>query len=133
MPHSVFLRSECTLPDQLGLSLEPVGNDWMLAEKIVAPDLDTMIRRAGWHFMYVQGTSSRTSVALTGNEAIHHALARALKGIASRFNAAELESIKTAKYAGFHLATVILQPRQIQHYTALDNVDKSRVRAALAR
>jgi hypothetical protein len=131
--HTMFLRKECSLPDHICLPQEAVGDSWVKVTEICASALDLMIRQAGWHFMYVQGSSSRTSVGLTYDGAIQQALLSALKGIASRFNAAELESVHMSKYPGFHIAKVTLQPRKIQHHTALDSVEKSGDRVMLAR
>jgi hypothetical protein len=59
-------------------------------------------------------------------------LSRALKGVADRFNAAELDSVRVAKYPGFYIATVTLQSRQIQENTSLNQVDERHSRAAAA-
>ena len=45
---------------------------------------------------------------------------RALKGVARRFNAAELIAVEASRFSGFHSANVTLQPRQIQQYTWLE-------------
>jgi hypothetical protein len=60
-------------------------------------------------------------------------LTHALKGVARHFNAAELESAQVAKYPDFYIATVTLQPRQIQHHTSLENVDERPTRMAGAQ
>ncbi len=118
--HSVFLRSACELPNRLDPIREPLGNDWARVEDLDAPVLDTMIRQAGWHFMWMQGSCSRMGFGMSRGNATRRALNRALDGIAVRFNAAELESVDVAEYPGFHVATVIVQPRQIQQQTSLD-------------
>jgi len=132
-PHTIFLRKECTLPEHIYLQQEAVSDSWTQVTEIGASALDGIIRQAGWHFMCVQGFSSHTSVGSTHDGAIQKALICALKGIASRFNAAELESIHMSKYPGFHIAKVVLQPRKIQHHTALDGFEKSDTRMMLAR
>jgi hypothetical protein len=132
-PHTIFLRRECRLPDYLSLPQASVDDDWVQVSEIGSSDLDVMIRQAGWHFMYLQGSSSHTSVRLTSDGAIHHALIGALRGIASRFNAAELESIHMIKYPGFHIAKIAVQPRRIQRHTSLDSVEESRAPMTLAR
>jgi hypothetical protein len=132
-PHTIFLRKECGLPDHLSLQQEAVDASWVQVMEIGASALDLVIRQAGWHFMCVQGSSSRTSVGSTHDGAVHKALVSALKGIACRFNAAELESIHMSKYPGFHIASVTLHPRKIQQYTALDSVKKSGAPMMLAR
>jgi hypothetical protein len=60
-------------------------------------------------------------------------LARALTGIARRFNAAELDSVLDTKYPGFHVVNVTLQPRQIQQRTSLDIFDAAHQQACAAR
>ncbi len=123
-PHSVFLRKDCILPDCLDPLREPVGENWTLVEEITAPVLDTMIRRMGWHFLWVNRPCSRRGFGRTREDAAQRALARALKGLARRFNAAELVSVDDTKYPGFHVAIVTLQPRQIQQYTSLEIAER---------
>jgi hypothetical protein len=112
--HSVFLRRGCVLPNSLDPLQEPIGDNWTLVEDLPALVLDTMIRQAGWHFMWLQGSCARRAVGLTPQKATERALTHALKGIAGRFNAAELDSVQVAKFLGFHIATVTVQPRQVQ-------------------
>lgn len=131
--HSVFLRSGCILPDRLDPLREPLGGEWTLVEEITAPVFDTMIRQAGWHFMWMQGSCSRRGFGLTEEEAKHRALARALKGITRLFNAAELDSVRVTKCSGFHIANVTLQPRQIQQHTSLDIADERHPLSVSAR
>ena len=118
--HSVFLRKGCDMPPHFDLAQQPCAENWMLLEEIEAPVFDTMIRHAGWHFVCLQGYYSRSGVGLSRDEAIHQALARALKGLRMRFNAAELESVQVSSYPVFHLAKVTLQPRHIQQNTSLE-------------
>ena len=118
--HSVFLRKGCDMPAHFGLAQQPCAENWMLVEEIEAPLLDTMIRHAGWHFVCLQGLSSRSGVGLSREEAIHQALDRALRGLKMRFNAAELESVQVSRYPVFHIARVTLQPRHIQQHTSLE-------------
>jgi hypothetical protein len=121
---SVFLRKGCILPSRLDPFQEPVaGAHWMLVEDLAAPVFDTMIRQAGWHFIWIRGSCIRRGYGGSSDSAAAHALARALNGIAKRFNAAELDSVRVARYPGFHIATVTLQPRKIQQHTSLDCPD----------
>lgn len=81
--------------------------------------LDTMIRQAGWHFMWLQDSCARRSFGITRKDATDHALYHALNGISRRFNAAELDSVRVARFLGLHIATVTLRPRQVQEETSL--------------
>jgi hypothetical protein len=117
--HSVFLRSGCDLPYRFDPHMEPVSDNWNLVREIAAPAFDTMIRQAGWHFMWMVGSHTRRGFAFTREAATHRALSRALKGILRRFNGAELDTVEVTKYPGFHVAKVTLQSRQIQHQTSL--------------
>jgi hypothetical protein len=119
-PHSVFLRRNCVLPEPLNPLTEPVGEHWARIEEITAPVFDTMIRQKGWHFMSVDSPRTRKGIGLTEKGAVQGALARALSGVAGRFNAAELISVQVRKYPGLYVASVTLQPRQIQQYTWLE-------------
>lgn len=123
MLHSIFLRNDCILPNRLDPQLEPIGGDWSRVEDLPAQVLDTMIRQAGWRFMWISDSCVRRGFGGSRDSATSCALTRALKGIAQRFNAAELESVQVAKWLGFHIATVGLQPRQIQQQTSLDCTD----------
>lgn len=78
-----------------------------------------MIRLAGWHFVNLQESNSRSGVGLSRDEAIYEALARALKGLRMHVNAAELEALEVYSYPVFHIATVSLQPRRVQQHTSL--------------
>jgi hypothetical protein len=120
--HSVFLRDSCILPDRVDPLRIPFGENWIQIEKIEAPAFDAMIRRAGWHFIWVQGASSRRGFGVTEESATQQALTRALKGIARRFNAAEFDSLRITNYPGFCVANVTMQARQIQQNTSLDDV-----------
>jgi len=117
---SVFLRKGCDMPPYVDLAQHPCVDGWMLLEEIEAPVLDAMIRHAGWHFVCLLGPYTRSGVGLSRDEAIHQALARALKGLRMRFNAAELESVRVSSYPAFHIAKVTLQPRHIQQHTSLE-------------
>ncbi len=119
-PHSVFLRTDCILPDRLDPLTEPVGENRTLVEEITAPVLDTMIRQMGWHFEWVARPCARRGFGLTEEDAARRALARALRGVARRFNAAELITVRAKKVLGFHTAHLTLQPRTIQQYTWLE-------------
>lgn len=122
--HSVFLRKQCVLPDRLDPFREPIGNSWERVEEILAPVFDTMIRQAGWHFMWVLPPCARRGLGITADAAIGRALTRALRGVAIRFTAAELDSVRVRKYLGFYIANVTLQSRQIQEHTSLEDVDQ---------
>ena len=131
--HTVFLRKGCDMPAHFDLAQQPCVDNWMLLEEIEAPVLDTMIRHAGWHFMYLQGDCSRSGVGLSRDVAIHQALGRALKGLKMRFNAAELESVQVSSYPVFHIAKVTLQPRHIQQHTSLEMAVEDDAQAVPAR
>jgi hypothetical protein len=133
-PHSVFLRKGCDIPPHFELAQQPCGADnWMLLDEIEASVLDTMIRRAGWHFVCLQGSYSRSGVGLSRKEAIHQALDRALNGLKVRFNAAELEAVQVSSYPVFHVARVTVQPRHIQQHTSLEMALQDDAQALLAR
>ena len=117
--HSVFLRKGCILPNRLDPLQAPIGNNWTMVEDLPALVFDTMIRQAGWHFMWLQGSCERRGFGTNRQNATDRALANALNRIARRFNAAELDSVRVAKCLGFHIVTVTVQPRQIQEEASL--------------
>lgn len=59
------------MPAHFDLGQHPCADKWMLLEDIEAPVLDTIIRHAGWHFMYLQGSYSRSRIGLTRDIATH--------------------------------------------------------------
>lgn len=118
--HSVFLRSRCILPDRLDPSQQSICTGWSIIEEIPALVFDTMVRHAGWHFMWLQESCTQRSVGLTEEAAIRRALSRALKGISKRFNAAELDSVQIKQYLGFQIANVTVQTLQIQKHASLN-------------
>jgi hypothetical protein len=132
MAHSIFLRSGCTLPDRVDPLGKPFCDDWAQVETVEASDLDVMIRRAGWHFMWVRRSCSRRGYGLTEQSATQRALARALRGIARRFNAAEFDSLRIMRFPGSYIANVTMKARQIQQNTSLDIVDESHALATPA-
>jgi hypothetical protein len=89
---------------------------------MVAASLDRKIRGVGWHFFWLQDSSSRLGFGRTAETAIRRALTRALVHVEGRFNAAELESLHVAKYPGFRVAKVTLHTRHIQQKTGLDSL-----------
>jgi hypothetical protein len=121
------------MPAHFGLAQRSYAENWMLVEEIDAPVLDTMIRHAGWHFMYLQGFCMRSGVGLTRDNAIHRALGRALKGLSVEFNAAELESVEVSTYPVFKIATVTVQPRHLQENTSLEMTVEDYPRTLSAR
>jgi hypothetical protein len=127
--HSVFLRKGSKLPAHFDLLREPYGINWTLLEEVDAQIFDTMIRQAVWHFHSGRVSCSRIGVGGGPDEATSHALTRALKGIPAHFNAAELTFVQVAKRLGFHLATVVLQPRLVLRFSPLDRatVDHPRI------
>jgi hypothetical protein len=132
-PRSVFLRKECILPTRLDPLREPIGEGWTRVEEIPAPVFDTMIRQAGWHYMWVPPACARRGIGMNADTATNRALTRALRSVPSRFNAAELDSVSVVKYPGFYVANVKVQSRRIQERTSLDPIDEQRPRALAAR
>lgn len=131
--HSVFLRTGCILPDRVDPPRVSFGDNWTQIEKIEAPAFDAMIRRAGWHFIWVKVPCSRKGFGATKESATHNAVTRALKGVARRFNAAEFDSLRIKHFPGFYVANVTMQARKIQQNTSLDALEESPSRAILAR
>ena len=118
--HSVFLRSECILPDRLDPCLQHIVEGWSIVEDLPALVFDTMIRQAGWHFMWLRDACCRKGIGLTEEAAVSRGLSRALRGISKRFNAAKLDSIRITQYPGFQIANVTVQTLQIQKQASLN-------------
>ena len=118
--NSVFLRDACTLPSQFNLLQEPFSRGWAEAIGTEASELDTAIRGAGWHFMWLADSYSSQALGRTAETAIRCALARALPGVNKRFNAAELDSVHVVTFPGFRIARVTVQARQIQRQASLN-------------
>lgn len=122
--HILFLRRGCILPDEVNLRQEPFSEGWAEATETLATDLDARIRSAGWYFVWTEDSHSSQGLGRTPESAIHRALARALKEVKGRFNAAELGSIRITRNPGFRIARVTLHARQIQRQTSLDRAEE---------
>jgi hypothetical protein len=125
----IFLRDGCILPSQLTLPQEPFSKGWAEAIGTVATELDTRIRSVGWHFMWLADSYSSQAFGRTAEAAIHRALARTLPAVRARFNAAELDSVDVRSFAGFHLARVTVNARQIQRQASLNSFNGLRAHA----
>jgi hypothetical protein len=131
--HSIFLRKGCILPERLDPLRESYGRNWMVVKETTASVFDTMIRQAGWHFIWMSGSCSRRGFGRTREEAIDRALVRALGAVNKQCNAAELDSVHVAKYPGLSVAMVTVQRHRIQQNTMLDIADKGHPRAHLVK
>jgi hypothetical protein len=130
---AMFLRTDCLLPDGMGLIQKQFGEKWMAVENATAATLDVRIRNAGWHFMCLQTAHSRVGIGRTAESATSKAMALALKQTEGRFNAAELGLVKVTRYPGFHVARATLHTRQIQQHASLGLVDEMVLRQLPAR
>ena len=130
---AMFLRTDCLLPDGMGLIQRQFGEKWMSVENAKAATLDVRIRNAGWHFMCLQTAHSRVGIGRTAESATNKAMALALKQTEGRFNAAELGLVKVTRYPGFHVARATLHTRQIQQHASLGLVDEMVLRQLPAR
>ncbi len=130
--HSVFLRNECILPEPLDPLRTPFGVHWTHVEEIPSSVFDTMIRQAGWHFIWMTGSCSRRGYAQTEAKAIERALGRALEAISTQSNAADFDSVHVTRYLGLHVASVTVQRRRIQQHSALEAGKKARPKASHA-
>jgi hypothetical protein len=131
--HSVLLRDECILPDRLDPLRNRVCDNWTLVEEIPVMVFDTMVRQAGWHFVWLSGASSRRGFGMTHEDATSHALIRALSGVPKRYNAAELDTVQVKKSLGFYIAKVTVQPRHIQQNSSLESTYEKRPLAVSTR
>jgi hypothetical protein len=120
---SMFLRTDCVLPDGMGLIQRRFGERWMSVENATAATLDAQVRNAGWHFMYLQMAHSRIGISRTAESATRKAMTRALMQTEERFNSAELGPVKVMRYPGFHIARATLHTRQIQQHASLGLAD----------
>jgi hypothetical protein len=119
--HSVFLRNDCILPSPLNPLRLAFGEHWTCIEEIPAHVFDTMIRQAGWHYIWMSGPCSRSGWARTREKAIERALGRALEAITRQSNAADFDSVGVTKYLGFHVANVTLARRRIQELSLMED------------
>jgi hypothetical protein len=80
----------------------------VLVEDIPALAFDSMIRKAGWCFLWLQESCSRRGFGATEEVAIRRALARALRGISKQHNAAEIDAVQITQYPGIHVVNITL-------------------------
>jgi hypothetical protein len=117
--HSVFVRTGCILPGSLNPVRKQFVRNWMLVEEISALGFDSMIRKAGWHLLWLQEACSRRGFGLTEEVAVRRAFSSALRGISKRYNAAEVDSFEITHYPGFHVVNVTVQTLQVQQHASL--------------
>ena len=125
--HAVFLRTGCTLPDLFDLRQDPFCAGWTEAIDNLVAELDARVRKAGWHFVWIEGSYSSQGFGRTPEAATRRALVRALKKVKGRFNAAELGTLKITSLLGFQMARVIIHARQIQEQASLDRSGERRL------
>ncbi len=123
----MFLRAECTLPEGLHLAQRRFNETWMSVEETPAT-LDFKVREAGWNFIWLKESCSRSAVAQTEEFAVAKALSRALKKIKRGFNAAELGALEVSKYPGCSVARVTLHAHQIQQDALISLVNNTPIR-----
>jgi len=122
--HAMFLRVGIVLPHPFDLRQVPFCAGWTEAIDNLVAELDARVRKAGWHFVWIEGSHSSRSLGRSPETATLRALARALKKVKGRFNAAELGSIEITSLPGFQMAKVTIHARQIQKETSLDLPEK---------
>lgn len=116
----MFLRGGCTLPRQLTLRAQPLCAGWTEAIDMLVAELDGAVRKAGWHFMWIEGSHSGFGLGRTPESATHRALVRALREVKASYNAAELGSLRITNCGVFQLARVTIHARQIQERASLE-------------
>ena len=131
-PHSVLLRNDCVLPNPLNPLQTAFGEQWTIVEEIPANVFDTMIRQAGWHFIWICGSISRRGYGRTHSGAVEQALNRVLSATSRQTNAAEFESVHVVKRFGFHVAKVTVNGRRIQQHSVLEAGLKAQAKALRA-
>jgi hypothetical protein len=122
--YAIFLRTRCLLPSGLGLIQKQFCELWMSVEDTTASALDTKVRNAGWHFMWLMEAYSCLGIGRTAESARRRAIILALSKVKQRFNAAELGLVKFTKYPGFQVARIILHTRQIQQQASLSVIEE---------
>ena len=126
--HTMFLHPGCILPDSLKLEQKQFNKTWMSTEDIGSAALDVAIRKAGWHFIWIESASSGLGCGTSEAVAIDRATSRALRHSSGRFNAAEVVSMRVSTYLGISFARVTVRARQIQEQAQLNGIDGTTLR-----
>ena len=126
--HTMFLRTKCVLPAELKLTQTRFNDAWISAEEITSATLDLLVRRHGWHFMWIEAASSGFGFGRTEGAAANNAITRALHRTSGKYNASELVSLRASRHFGFRFARVTMHARQIQEQTALSAMDRTALR-----
>jgi hypothetical protein len=127
MPHVMFLRTACALPEDFNLAQKQFSDTWTYVEATSAT-MDVKVRRSGWNFLWLKDAYSRLAFGQTESSAVMKALSRALKEIDSGFNAAEFDELKVSRYPGIRIARVTLHARHIQQEALLSPIKCAAVR-----
>lgn len=127
-PPAIFLRVGCVLPNGLHLKQKPFDTAWTTVENAAPAQLDLAVRDAGWHFMWIESACSHFGCGGTDKAAITRAITRSLTHTPTRFNAAELGSVRVSRYFGLHVAKATLHARHIQQNASLSSIDEMTIR-----
>ncbi|MGA8111191.1 MAG: hypothetical protein WBD46_05140 [Acidobacteriaceae bacterium] len=127
-PPAIFLRVGCILPNGLRLKQKPFDKAWMSVENAAPAQLDLAVREVGWHFMWIESVCSRLGCGGTDQAAITRAITRSLTQTPTKFNAAELGSVRVSRYFGLHIAKATLHSRHIQQSASLSSTDEMTIR-----
>ena len=122
---SLFLRFGSVLPGACIVRGLTVCDGWTIVDSENSYEIDTCVRAAGWHFMWLKLISSRVGIGFTSDMAVSKAKFAALHGLNARFNAAELIAVTVKKYLGLYVARVRLASRHIQECASLGLVDEA--------
>lgn len=125
--HAMFLRNGIILPHQFDLRQSPFCAGWTEAIDNLVAELDASVRKAGWHFVWIEGSHSGRGFGRSPETATRRALVRTLKKVKGRFNAAELGSMKITSILGFQMARITIHARQIQEEASLDRPAERRL------
>lgn len=118
-PPTIFLRTDCVLPNALHLKQKPFDKAWLSVENAAPAQLDLVVRQAGWHFMWIESACSRFGCGRTDEAAASRAITRALAQTPAKFNAAELSALHVSSYLGLRIAKATLHTRHIQRRASL--------------
>jgi len=130
--HAIFLRKDCLLPNGLSLIQRQFCESWMSVEDTTIAELETNLRYAGWHFMWLMEAYSCIGIGRTVESARRRAIALAQTKVKKSFNAAELGLVKFTKHPGFQVARIILHTRQLQQHVSFDRIEETTLQKILA-
>lgn len=125
---SIYLRDGCILPPGMTLPQTRLNAAWSRVETVGSHELGIAMLARGWHCAWLGRAFSCVRVGRTVEAASASALQSGLDALPERFNAAEVEFLRTSTYGGLSVAKIVLRSCHLHKGDALHSVREEKRR-----